>query len=517
MKKTQNRFLFGTLALIVLFASCKKDYLDINDDPNRPTDENITPELLFTQAATAAGYRTIGTVIGGEGAKTELQFAQNWVGYMAGTGDFAVEQIETTYNIDFAFGDLPWQRDYSVLFDLDLTKTKALAEDRKVLAGAAMILSAKMFQELVDTYGDVPYSQAFQTQVYKRPLYDKAQDIYNDLQISLDTAISYMNETEPPSVQAAFESADVVNYGDQAKWIKFANTLKLRLLIRQSEVLSSPPSAEIAKIEANGGVLGAGESVSVNPGFTNSLGKQSPFYGNYGYTPTGNKAAGGWAPNNYILGILQSTGDPRIGRFFTPSGGGFVGCDYGLIQGNPTQAQASYFGPGVDASPEQDQWLIPSFESMFFEAEAIARGWIPGDAKTAYESAVTESFVWLGATYPPEDSIVYTPEQSARIFLDDPASGAGWENAGTTIDEQVRFIVFQKYISLTCIDPREAWADERRLHFLPPGFISNNPSKLANELPLRLLYPQSEYTTNNESVSAVGQINQFTTKIFWEP
>src|SRR4030095_5992284 len=272
MKKIQNRFLFVTLALVALFASCSKDYLDVNDDPNRTTDENVTPELLFTQAATAVGYRTIGTVIGGEGAQTELQYAQNWVGYMAGTGDFAIEQIETTYNIDFAFGDPPWQRDYGVLFDLNRTKTKALAEDNKVLAGAAMILSAKMFQELVDTYGDLPYTQAFQTQVYKRPVYDKAQDIYNALQQSLDTAISYMSE--PGS--SSFENADVVNHGDQAKWIKFANTLKLRLLIRQSEVAGFNPSAEIAKIQANGGVLGAGESVSVNPGFTNAQSKQSP-------------------------------------------------------------------------------------------------------------------------------------------------------------------------------------------------------------------------------------------------
>jgi len=331
MKKIQNRFLFATLALVALFASCSKDYLDVNDDHNRTTDENVTPELLFTQAATGVGFRTIGTVVGGEGAKTELQFAQNWVGYMAGTGDFAVEQIETTYNIDFAFGDLPWQRDYGVLFDLYLTKTKALAADYKVLAGAAMILSAKMFQELVDTYGDLPYSQAFQTQVYKHPVYDKAQDIYNALQQSLDTAISYMSEPAPSS----FEATDVVNHGDQTKWIKFANTLKLRLLLRQSEVAGFNPSSEITKIEANGGVLGAGESASVNPGFTNAQSKQSPFYGNWGFTPTGNKAAGGWAPNNYILGILQSNNDPRIGRFFTDVNGFYVGCDYGLVTGNP--------------------------------------------------------------------------------------------------------------------------------------------------------------------------------------
>jgi hypothetical protein len=503
MKKTQNSFLFATLAVVTFFASCSKDYLDVNNDPNRPTDENITPELLFTQAATGVGYRTIGTAIGGEGAKTELQFAQNWVGYMSGTGDFAVEQIETTYNIDFAFGDNSWQRDYGVLFDLNLTKTKAFAEDNKVLAGAAMILSAKMFQELVDTYGDLPYTQAFQTQVYKRPVYDKAQDIYKALQQSLDTAISYMSE--PAS--SSFETADVVNHGDQTKWIKFANTLKLRLLIRQSEVAGFNPSAEITKILENGGVLGAGESVSVNPGFTNAQSKQSPFYGNYGFTPTGNKAGGGWAANNYILNILQSNNDPRIERFFTTVNGFYVGCDYGLATGNPFQAQASYFGPGTAASAEQDQWLIPSFESMFFEAEAIARGWIPGDARTAFEAAITESFVWLGV----EDAETQAADYIANTDI------ANWDNAGTTVDEKAKFVVFQKYIALTCIDPREAWADERRLHFLPPGFISHNPSKLANELPLRLLYPQSEYTTNNESVTAVGDINQFTTKIFWEP
>src|SRR3954465_13489960 len=109
--KRLNNILIATMTLAYIVAGCNKDYLNVNNDPNRTTDENITPELLFTQAATAVAYRTMGTVIGGEGAKTELQFAQNWVGYMSGTGDFAVEQIETTYNIDFAFGDLPWQRD----------------------------------------------------------------------------------------------------------------------------------------------------------------------------------------------------------------------------------------------------------------------------------------------------------------------------------------------------------------------------------------------------------------------
>src|SRR5436190_20783811 len=177
MKRLHNKLLIPTIALASFFAACNKDYLNVNSDPNRTTDDNITPELIFTQAATNVSMRQIGASPGSEGSTIDLQYAQDWVGYMSNTGDFALPQIESSYNIDFAFGDNSWQRDYGTLFDLNQVKTKALANDNKVLAGAAMILSAKLFQEVVDTYGNVPYSHAFYMQVYKHPVYDRAQDI----------------------------------------------------------------------------------------------------------------------------------------------------------------------------------------------------------------------------------------------------------------------------------------------------------------------------------------------------
>jgi len=280
--------------------------------------------------------------------------------------------------------------------------------------------------------------------------------------------------------------------------------------MRQSEVSSFDPSAEFAKIESTGGVLEAGESVSVNPGYSDAQYKQSPFYGNYGYTPTGNVAAPGYRGNDYIISILLSTSDPRISQYFDlpQAGGNYTGALYGLPAGNPLGAQASYFGPGLARSAEQDQWIYPSFESMFLEAEAIARGWIPGDAQTALNNAITESFVWLGVP----DAV-----NAAAAYINDNPDITDLSNAGATPDERDKFVVFQKYLSLVCIDPREAWADERRLHFLPAGYISVNPNRISNTLPLRLLYPQSEYTTNTENVEQEGTINQFTTKIFWEP
>ncbi|MDP9040455.1 MAG: SusD/RagB family nutrient-binding outer membrane lipoprotein, partial [Bacteroidota bacterium] len=440
-----------------------------------------------------------------QGAKVPLQFAQNWIGYMAANGGFAREYTETSYNIDFSFGESLWDFTGDALFDLHQAEVKGLASNDTALAGAAIVLSAKLFQELADTYGDIPYSQAFQVNKYPHPAYDRAQDIYASLLLRLDTAINYLSTTVPNS----FVKADLMNGGDATKWIKFANTLKLRLLIRQSEVQGFSPAAEIAKIIDKGGVLGAGESVSVNPGYSNETDKQSPFYANYGFTATGNIAAPGWNANAYIVNILSSTNDPRLSRFFTPVGTAFVGDRYGDDPGNvPNSANSSYFGPGLSGSPTQDQWVYPSFESMFLEAEAIARGWMPGDPKTAFEAAITESFVWLGV---PNATVA-----AANYIAANPI--ANWTNAGTTAESQAAFVVYQKYIALCCIDPLEAWADQRRLNFLKDNsYLSANTSRIANTIPVRLLYPQSEYTANSASVLKEGTINQFTSKLFWQP
>jgi hypothetical protein len=479
MKKINRKIIFGLLAAAIVLGSCSKDYLDVNTDPNRVTDDNITPELIFTQAAVTTGIRMVGGQAGAEGGKTDIQFAMNWVGYMSGTGDFALDGEESSYNIGFAFADNSWQRDYALLFSLYQVKTKALAKNNKLLAGAAMILSAKVFQEMTDTYGDIPYSQAFQSDKYNKPAYDRQQDIYAALQTSLDEAIVYMKE--PSTI--AFANADVVNHGDTDKWIKFANTIKLRM-------------------------LGAGESVGVNPGYSNSLNKQSPFYGNYGFGPTGNVVAAGIAANEYILNILLTTQDPRTERFFTSVGGNYVGCIYGLSAGNPFGPQSSYFGAGLNGSAEQDQWLMPSFESLFFKAEAIARGWMPGNAKAALEAAITESFVWLGVP----DAATAAADYIAATDI------ANLDNAGTSALDKAKFIAVQKYIALTCIDAREAWADIRRLDMLEDrNYISVNPARLQDRLPVRLLYPQREYTTNGENVLQQGTINQFTSKLFWQP
>jgi hypothetical protein len=523
MRHTHKFYLLLAILAGLFLSGCKKDFLDVNQDPNRVTDDNVNAELIFPAAAEGAGSFTVGARAFQAGAKTGMQFAQDWIGYMAANGDFARDNTETTYNIDFNFADNFFQTTYGVLFDLHQAEVKGLAGDDTAIAAASIILSAQLYQNMVDLFGNLPYSQAFSVDKNPRPAYDNAQDIYNSLQLRLDTAIMYMALTPPKK----FAPVDIVNHGDTKKWIKYANTLKLRLLIRQSEVSGFSPAAEIAKIfdPAGLGILESGESVSVNPGYSNELNKQNPFYANYGYTPTNTIATTSTNANDYIINLEENYNDPRIFRFFKPltcGGSDFVGDVYGDEAGNiPAGNASSYFGPALigpladDCSVtgeggSQDQWLMPSYESLFFKAEAIARGWLTVsglDAKTAYENAVKESFVWTG---------VPDAETEAEAYLTANAD-ADWANAGSSPESQAKFIAFQKYLSNVGVDPLESYSDQRRLNFLPAGFISVNPSRVSNTLPLRLLYPQSEYTTNGDNVLKQGTINQFTSKLFWEP
>lgn len=505
--KYLHKILFITLSVVVL-VSCKKGFLDVNENPNIPTDDNITPELIFPQAADLAGGQVI---------IPQVAFLNRWMGYFAANGDFARQQQETSYNIDFTFSNGLWASYYNALFDLYLTKEKAQSDGNNVLAAASMILSAKLFQEVVDVFGDVPYSQAFKEKQFPLPVYDDASAIYSALQQSLDSAIIYMKETAP----LAFSTVDVVNNGDQTKWIKLANTLKLRLLIRQSEMSGFNPAAEIAKIEAEGGILGAGESVGVNPGYNNQLLKQSPFYANYGYTPTYVKATASVSANSYILAQYDAFQDPRIHQFFQEANGSFVGCEYGEEPGNiASGVQASYFGPGIigesdaggnfTSGASQTQWIMPAFESLFFKAEAIARGWMTGDAQTALNEAITESFVWLK---------VPDAETEAANYIATATDVTDLANTGGSALEKAQFIGYQKYLALCGIDPIEAWSDLRRINMLgeDDGYISYNASKVSETLPLRLLYPQTEYTANGENALAEGTIDAFTSKLFWQP
>jgi len=503
MKKIKNILMLSLLAVVFATSSCS-DFLDVNKDPNRVTGDNVTPDLIFTQAENAVGQRQA----------TRFIYLNNWMGYWSRSGTFIVEQEETTYKVANTFTENNWDQAYNILFDLNQVKTRALVANDSVLAGASMVLSAKLWQETVDQFGKIPYSQAFDYVNYPRPVYDAATDIYTDQLVQLDKAITYLNAIVPKS---SFEKTDVIFARGGSvtaavtQWKKLANTIKLRIYLRQSEKGFVPTGAQIAKITTDGGLLAAGENVSVNPGYSNQTDKQNPFYAAFGLTAAGAPATTNNKPNNYFVKIILGVTDPRLTRFYASP---IAGTDYGALGGNAaspgTTIVGSEIGPGLAGSSLQDQFILPSFESLFFQAEATERGWLPGGdaaAQALYESAVTESFIWLG---------VPSASSAASTYLTTEPK-AMWANSGATVATKVKFIALQKYIALCGIDAVESWSDLRRgVLVLPAGYLSNNAVKAAG-LPTVMPYPQTEITTNAANLPTRSGDAIFTEKLFWQP
>jgi len=511
-----KKHIYSVFALLVLLttAGCKDEFFDINENPNAPTEESITPQLLLPLTLHVTAGRMA----------TEYDFAAHWTGYWSRSGSFGTSLPLENYNITSSYQATQWNNAstsdqinltgwYNNLADIDLMERKAAASGQTFYQGIAKVLKSIGFMYLVDQYNNVPYSEAFNLTEHILPKYDKGEDIYDSLLVELDQAVALFASAEllaNPGIQ----TADIMFKGDTKMWRKLANTQRLKLLIHQSEVISpADVAAEIGKINADGsGYLMSGETAFVQPGYNQSTGQQNPFWNAYEQTPQGGVADNFNRANNYVLNKLRSNGDIRYQYYFsqagTPVGGNlYYGYNFGEILPNSDPYQAvnssDVAGPGLAKSPSQPQWLFTSVESLFLQAEAIQRGWLPGNPKEAFQNAVRESFVWLGVTNTIATANAYVAQDNALVNYD----------AAT---DKVRFIAMQKYLSLVGINNFEAWVDYRRLGVPTDLPLSLNPGRAGRGVPKRLAYPQSEYSYNAANVEAQGTIDPQTSAVFWD-
>ncbi len=190
MITNKSRLIICTALLAFSLAGCKKDIYDINKNPNDITATNITSDLILPAALHNAGAGDAA------GNSVGYDWLYKWMGYWSNSGSFAATQEETTYNITSSFLATRWAVLYNNLNDFFIIEQKGIAEGKDFYAGIAKVMKAKYFQDVVDLYGNAPYFQAFKLKEFPTPVYDKGQDIYNDLQKVLDEAIVIF-ETKP--------------------------------------------------------------------------------------------------------------------------------------------------------------------------------------------------------------------------------------------------------------------------------------------------------------------------------
>jgi hypothetical protein len=484
------------LTIGVLLIGCKKSFLDINQDPNTATEASITPELALPPQLTAVAGRNA----------SSWDPLSRWLGYWSASGSYSRATVEMSYNITNDFGSGVWNGVYYTVGQLKTLEKKAESLNWKFYQGIAIILQAHEMGVLVDLYNNVPYSKAVDLAGNIRPAYDKGEDVYKDLMTRIDAGLALIKAAD--GSDSKIGTVDILFKGDKAKWAKFANTLKLRLLIHTVKSSTFNAAAEIAKITAEGsGFLGDGVGAMVQPGYTPD--KPNPYYNAHFFSIAGAENDNYNRANNFSLNLMKDLGDERYKRLYRECKalpGQWRGTDYGQ---NPlddvNSDRTSGPGYGITASASAPMWIMTSVEAMFLRAEAVARGWLPGDAQAAYEAAVKESFVFLG---------VPNADATATTYLSSPNSKIAWPASGTEADK-IAVIMWQKYFALNGIQANETWTDIRRLGVVVPP-LSLAPERGSNTIPIRWLYPTTEYNYNEENVKGEGTVSQFTTNIFWD-
>ncbi len=492
------------MAVAVTVTSSCDDFLDVNKNPNSPVTENLTlaaklPAALVTTVNQESNQlNSLGALWGGY-----------WGTTSEGVNLFFKEKTYNGVSLRSARDGTPvWENSYNNLLYYQLIREQAETEGALFYLGIAKIMQGWHFMRLVDVYNNVPFDEALQGTKFPTPKYEEGKVVYEK---SINLITDGINNIKS-AVTNIPGNDDVMFKGSKLLWAKFGNTVKLRALIRQSEVGNQAyVASEIQKITAEGsGFLGVGENAYVQPGFLNSAGKMNPFWGNY-YRDAGGATTANYAnirPTVYLVNKYTSLNDPRLGRIYLTVSGSYKGVLFGdpSVQDQYKASVTSALkGPNENGGQptgllkgfNQPAVLLSSFESLFLQAEAAQRGWIGGSASGFYENGIRESFKYLEV--PATEFTAYNAQ-----------AGVNYTLAANKIER----IIEQKWLSLNSINSFEAWSDYRRLELpaIPNSLLAPSPSAR----PLRLMYPETERQTNNAEASRQGGDEVTVDKIWWD-
>lgn len=542
MSSITKKLILTSLLATALVSGCKKS-LDINNNPNQPVDANIDPGSILPGALSLTGTNV----------DVGYDFLARWMGFLTVSSGVSPNAEEVSYNITNNFNQGTAQYANTLFnglldlnFDYQSMENKAKVLNYPFYTGIAKIMKSYNYARLVDTYNNIPYSEALKGLPNLTPKYDNGQAVYEDLLVQIDAGMAEIKAADVVA-NVKLTTADIMFKGNKTQWYKFANTLKLRLLMHQANRADRQDyiKAQIAKIVAEGsGFLGTGQTATVNPGFNQS--QPNPYYSTYSFNLTGGEPSQVRA-NIYAMNLFKANNDPRIGYVYlpiksTPPAGyaepqptlppaNYRGGVYGLaidntiykyqtrdylskIGGTPTAAAVTSTTSGIIKGWDMPLWIITSIESLFLQTEAIERGYLPGDAAVVYKSAVQESFRWLNA-----GGNQTAADAAFNTWFTDQQVAANINVSYAAAPDKLKLIAYQKYLGLTGIDEFEIWCDYRKNGAYPNIPLSLYSGRTSNAIPIRLLYPQSELNYNPANVPAVGSKtgDQFTAKIFWMP
>ncbi|MDQ1805632.1 SusD/RagB family nutrient-binding outer membrane lipoprotein [Chryseobacterium sp. CKR4-1] len=453
-------------------SSCQSDLTSLNDDPKHPS---VLPSdnLLATAMYQSSYYMDNPSV--------------NFNNYRFFTQQWAETQYpdETQYNL--VTRNQPrnhFNRMYVYSINnlrqakLNLKNEVETDDIRTNKLATLEIEEIFIWENLVDTYGDVPYSEAFKPDEILTPKYDDAKTIYLDLINRIDAVTATIKP-------ASTGYADLVYGGNMAKWKKFANSIKLRLGMNLADVDPTLSKTTVESAIASGVISSDDEAYKFkydgntfsNPVFDNLVASNRNDF----------------LPSELVVNTMKNLSDPRMDVWFTKVAGAYKGGVFGEL--NDPYTNFSQLGPYFRSATASSN-LLSYAEVAFLKAEAAARNYSAGGtAVDLYTAAVTESL---------RENGVSTANIATYLAIN-PYNAANWKQS---IGVQAWIAMFNKGFA--------SWNFTRRLD---NPILVNPPKSNLSSVPYRMPYSDQEYVLNGANVKAAANKiggDKATTKLFWD-
>ena len=474
MKNIIKKFGLLTLATSFIFSCTTVDFGDENVNPNSPT--NMKTDALLTNAITA---------IPGIVSSPSSNYYTQGMSDITYTTYSRYDRYQWSYD-GFYTGPLT---DLKEILDLNTNNAAdviAYGDNNNQMA-IAHILQVYMYHHMTDRWGAIPYTEALKGAENIAPVFDQQKDVYSALFVQLDTAIGLINNS---AVQV---QGDIMFNGDMNSWKRFANTLKMTMALRMSDV--DPSNAQTKFLEAvSGGVL-ASTSQNVHYPYLDAVAHENPWKGAF-------RTRNDFAPSKKFVDYLTANSDPRLAKMADGSknSGGvtYAGMPYGEEDPSINGADIASITSAIISDGKQHGGFLYTYAQVCLAmSEAAILGWaVTGDAQTWYELGIKASMDQWGVSS--ADATTYI----ASV----PAVGSTVEN-----------VAMQKWVALW-LQGYEGWAEWRRLDF--PNDISAPAAALSGTgIPVRQGYGANTVSNNSanykDAVSKQGPDTQ-DQRLWWD-
>jgi hypothetical protein len=513
---------------LVLLGGCTKNFENMNTDPSGITNSQLLPDFNNI----GLYYPGIQQSIFGE--EGDYQLCQNlnsdaYAGYYMSPDPFRGNINNQSYALVDGWNSDVYNSGYvKVMGVVNTIAKKGTRTASPHFWAIALILQVQAMSRVTDYYGPIAYSKVGQGATTP---YDSQAAVYNAFFAQLDTAVTNLNAyiTENPNT-TPFAKFDMVYAGSYPEWIKYANSLRLRLAMHI--VNADPATAKLQALKAindPGGLITTNGDNATLTGF----GYHSPIW--WIGTSWTDLAAGA-----SLTSYLNGYNDPRISKMLSPatSPASIAGQYVGIRIGTPVGGKPMYSGystPNFSVTSEYAPMILfNASETWFLKAEAALRGWTAESAQTDYETGINTSMSQWGV---PAGNYLADKTSTQADYVDPQTPQAGVANASikamstitiawdaaATNEQNLERIITQKWIANFPCGGWESWTEYRRTGYprLFPVVVNNSGGTISTALQIRRIqYPSSEYTGNASGVAGgvqlLGGPDNGGTPVWWD-